>query len=97
MKKVHAVYFSGTGTTKKMVNHIADKLVQMLNLPKEEFDFSILENRKFEKVFTNEDLVVFGVPVIAGRVPNVLLKIFRHNKRKWSISSAYSIIWKQKL
>ncbi len=74
MKKVHAVYFSGTGTTKKMVNHIADKLVQMLNLPKEEFDFSILENRKFEKVFTNEDLVVFGVPVIAGRVPNVLLK-----------------------
>lgn len=74
MRAVHGVYFSGTGTTKKIVNFISDKLAERLNLKKEEFDFTLPNVRKEIKVFSSGDIVVFGVPVIAGRVPNVLLK-----------------------
>lgn len=74
IKKVLGMYFTGTGTTKKVVNHIAEKIAKDLNLEYEEFNFSVPANRKFEKVFSEDELVVFGVPVIAGRVPNLLLK-----------------------
>lgn len=74
MKKVHAVYFSGTGTTKKTVNFIAKKLSEKLNLQKEIFDFTLPNMRKEVKEFNIQDIVIFGVPVVAGRVPNVLLK-----------------------
>ncbi len=40
----------------------------------EDYDFTLPKVRKVEKSFTEEDLVVFGTPVIAGRVPNLLLK-----------------------
>lgn len=74
MKKVWAVYFSGTGTTKKTVNFIADKLAERLKIEKEIFDFTLPEARKDIKEFDKNDIVIFGTPVIAGRVPNVLLK-----------------------
>lgn len=74
MKKVYGAYFSGTGTTKKIVNYISDVLSKKLNLEKEEFDFTFPNVRKETKSFNSGDIVVFGVPVIAGRVPNVLLK-----------------------
>ncbi len=74
MKKVWAVYFSGTGTTKKTVNFIADKLAEKFKTKKEIFDFTLPEARKIVKEFDKNDIVIFGTPVIAGRVPNVLLK-----------------------
>ena len=74
MKKVWAVYFSGTGTTKKTVNFIADKLTGKFKTKKEIFDFTLPEARKIVKEFDKNDIVIFGTPVIAGRVPNVLLK-----------------------
>ena len=37
-------------------------------------NFSHPKVRKEEHVFDENDIVVFGTPVIAGRVPNVLLK-----------------------
>lgn len=74
MKNIYAAYFSGTGTTKKTVNFIAEKLSEKLSLLKKEFDFTLPEIRKEGKSFEKEDIVIFGVPVIAGRVPNVLLK-----------------------
>ena len=45
MKKVWAVYFSGTGTTKKTVNFIADKLAEKFKTEKEIFDFTLPEER----------------------------------------------------
>ncbi|MCI6153004.1 EFR1 family ferrodoxin [Fusobacterium perfoetens] len=74
IKKVWGMYFTGTETTKKVVNHIGKNLANKLNVEFEEYDFSLPSVRKVEKSFTTEDLVVFGVPVIAGRVPNLLLK-----------------------
>ena len=74
IKKVWAVYFSPTGTTKRAVEKVADTISQKLQLPKKVFDFTSPAVRKEAVSFGEEDVVVFGVPVYAGRVPNVLLK-----------------------
>ena len=71
--KVWAVYFTGTGNTKKTVRAIAKAACEVLDCPCEEYDFSLPASRERGLSFTDSDLVVFGVPVYAGRVPNVLL------------------------
>ena len=72
-KKVWAVYFSPTGGTEKVVTTMAKELAEQLALPYAVFDFTLPKAREEEAVFGAEDIVVFGTPVIAGRVPNVLL------------------------
>lgn len=72
--KVYAAYFSATGTTEKVVCAIADEIAEKLGLPVEKFDFTLPDARSVPKEFEADALVVFGTPVIAGRVPNVLLK-----------------------
>lgn len=77
-KRIWAAYFSGTGTTEKMVRTIAERLSEQMKLAAEhqpaEFNFTPPAVRREEKAFQEGDIVVFGVPVYAGRVPNVLLK-----------------------
>jgi len=73
-KKVWSVFFSATGTTQKIVAQIAGGISKELGLPEQSFDFTLPEARKEALRFTKDDLVVFGTPVIAGRVPNLLLK-----------------------
>ena len=73
-KRVWAVYFSGTDRTKLVVSRIADKIAELTGMERMEFDFTPLAARQDVKAFDADDLVVFGTPVIAGRVPNVLLK-----------------------
>lgn len=72
--KIWSVYFSPTGTTKKITTTIAGCLSMELKLPKEEYDFTPAEVRRQAADFTGEDIVVFGIPTYAGRIPNVLLK-----------------------
>jgi ferredoxin len=72
--KVWAVYFSATGTTKKVVEGIAEAIAEKMGVEYESYDFTTPEARKEPLSFSPEDLVVFGTPVYAGRVPNVLLK-----------------------
>ncbi|QEK11737.1 ferredoxin [Crassaminicella thermophila] len=75
-KKINAMYFSATGTTKKIVSALAEKISK--NIDDEAIinyiDFTLPEVRKKSVSFTEEDVVIIGVPVYAGRVPNVLLK-----------------------
>lgn len=70
------MYFSATGTTKKVVSAIANKMAE--NIHKEitinNIDFTLPEVRNELVCFTEEDVVIIGVPVYAGRVPNILLK-----------------------
>ncbi len=73
LKKIWAVYFSGTGTTRRTVERIASGLAEKLALPVEKVDFSRPQVRQQELRFDAADLVVFGTPVYAGRVPNGLL------------------------
>lgn len=73
LEKIWAVYFSGTGTTRRTVERIAGGIASRLNLPAESVDFSRPAVRQETLRFGEKDLVVFGTPVYAGRVPNVLL------------------------
>lgn len=74
VKKVYGMYFSGTGTTKKMVTYIASQLAKKLDCDYEPYDFTLPDVRKTVKEYSKDDIVVLGTPVIAGRVPNLLLK-----------------------
>ena len=73
IKKVWAVYFSGTGTTEKTVRRIAAGVAQALGAELAVYDFTTPAARQQELRFCAEELAVLGVPVYAGRVPNVLL------------------------
>ena len=73
IKKLYAVYFSATGTTEKIVRRIADGAGAVLGLAAETVDFTLPAARKEHYSFEEGDLVIFGVPVYAGRVPNLLL------------------------
>lgn len=73
-KRVCAAYFSATHTTKTIVTHIASTMAQALALPMETMDFTLPQARQQPLCFQPVDVVVFGTPVYAGRVPNVLLK-----------------------
>lgn len=77
LEKIWAVYFSGTGTTRRTVERIAGGIASRLNLPAESVNFSRPAVRQETLCFGEKDLVVFGTPVYAGRVPNVLLPFLR--------------------
>ena len=77
IKKVKAAYFTGTGTTEKIVTFISQEIARQLNIKLDILDFSLPSARIKPLVFTEEDLVIFGTFVVAGRVPNVLLPFFR--------------------
>ena len=71
---VWAAYFSATDTTKKVVTTIAQRLAQQAGVELKTFDFTPAPVRQEPKSFGEGDLVVFGTPVYAGRVPNLLIK-----------------------
>ena len=82
MKRVRAMYFSGTGTTAKVTSAVAYAMWENMKAAEGTTRYEKAPNINFtpkaarhEKyVFDEDDIVVFGTPVIAGRVPNVLLK-----------------------
>lgn len=73
ISKVYAVYFSATGTTQKVVARIASTLGQQLGAEVGTRNFTLPKGRAEPMVFGKGDVIVFGTPVYAGRVPNVLL------------------------
>lgn len=91
IKTVWAVYFSGTGTTEKVVTSLAGELAQSLGAEYKRFCFNLPKDREGELTFGGEDLVVFGVPVYAGRVPNLLLPFVR-DKVKGSATLAVPVV-----
>lgn len=75
-ERINMMYFSATGTTKKVVSGIANKILKNIGMKTtiKSIDFTLPEARKEPVSFTEQDVVIIGVPVYAGRVPNVLLK-----------------------
>jgi len=73
---INTMYFSPTDTTKRVVSQIAKKISENLDSKIEinNIDFTLPIARKEPVAFIDKDLVIIGVPVYAGRVPNVLLK-----------------------
>ncbi len=73
MQRVWAVWWSATGTTKKVVKTVAEAVAKG-EVPVEEWSFTLPAQREGWPAFGPEDVVVLGTPTYAGRVPNVLLK-----------------------
>ncbi len=74
INKVWAVYFSATGTTEKVAQYMARTIAQTIGAEYGVIDFTLPHARDGALSFDMNELVIFGTPVIAGRVPNVLLK-----------------------
>ncbi|AVP63783.1 MULTISPECIES: EFR1 family ferrodoxin [Clostridium] len=78
-KRINTMYFSATDTTKEVVYGIAEKLSEDFRIKEKinSIDFTLPKVREKVVTFSKEDIVVVGVPVYAGRVPNVLLKYLK--------------------
>ncbi len=76
IKKVWAVFFSPTGGTQKVATTVAQTVAMELNAAYDTYNFTLPQNRENEANFGEGDLVILGTPVIAGRVPNLLLAYF---------------------
>ena len=73
IKKVCAVYFSPAGSTKDVVERISAKIAAALGVPFTSIDFTLPAARTEKYRFSAEELVVFGTPTYAGRIPNKAL------------------------
>jgi len=78
-KKVYTIntmYFSATDTTQKVVSGIARRISENFDRDTSisSIDFTFPKVRTEPVAFTKDDVVIIGVPVYAGRVPNILLK-----------------------
>lgn len=73
IKRVVSVYFSPTGTTGKVAEHIANNVSKKLSVVMEINNFTLPKERKNKLEFQKGDLIILGTPVYAGRVPNVIL------------------------
>ena len=74
MKRVNLMYFSPTATTKTIVEAIGKRLVDTKGLERgNTIDFTLPKQRESGQNFESNDILLIGVPVYAGRVPNILL------------------------
>ena len=89
--KIIQAYFSPTGGTKKVVTTAAEALAQALQLPVETVDFTQPAGRAKDIEVPADALLVVGVPVYAGRVPNKLLP-FVHEHIKGAKSPVLALV-----
>ena len=73
ISKVHAVFFSPTGNAKKVICTVADAVGTALGVPVAYDDFTLPQARQETRSYGPGDLVIFGTPTYAGRIPNKLL------------------------
>lgn len=73
-----------------MITQIAETLAENIDnkTPLENIDFTLPKVRNKQISFTEDDVVLVGVPVYAGRVPNVLLKYLNSIKGNGAIAVA---------
>ena len=63
--KTTGIYFSPTGTTKSVILHILSEF----EVEQEEIDLTPYESRNQSHSFSENELVIIGIPVYGGRVP----------------------------
>ncbi|SCZ81534.1 EFR1 family ferrodoxin [Acidaminobacter hydrogenoformans] len=67
-KNLSLIYFSPTGNTKKVVEAVGAGLGNAENV----YDLTLVKGRAAALAFGSEDVVVFGAPVYAGRIPELM-------------------------
>ena len=84
INKCKCVFFSPTGTTKKIVNEIANGIGIK---EKENIDFTKLALRNQNQIpFENNELAIIGVPVYSGRIPILAEKFIKNLKAEKTLS-----------
>lgn len=78
MNELKLVYFSPTGTTRKVIMEAA----RSIELKSVSFDFSVYKEKKPSLKFSENDFALFGVPVYAGRVPELFTEYLKNIKGK---------------
>lgn len=76
MNELGLVYFSPTGTTRKVIMEAA-KNIEMKSVS---YDLTIHKEKKPVLKFKKNDFVLFGIPVYSGRVPETFLEYFENLK-----------------
>ncbi len=71
--RITAVYFSPTGNARTAARCAAQSLGAHLGVPVSELDITPPAARQHQYAFTENDLVLFSLPVYAGRLPNKIL------------------------
>ena len=75
IEKVHALYFSPTGTTAAITTYLAKSIAALLpEVSLEILDFTLPPAREKVPDIRQGEVAVVGFPVYAGRLPNLLLK-----------------------
>lgn len=72
MNELKLVYFSPTGTTRKVIMEVGKNI----DLKSVSFDLTIHKEKKPSLQFGKHDFVLFGIPVYGGRVPQTFLNYF---------------------
>lgn len=81
--EIKTVYFSPTQTSEKIVMTIGKKLAKKLEVPLKEMNITKKENRedinnenneKNIPEFSSDDILILGLPVYAGRIPEIVEK-----------------------
>ena len=72
MNELKLVYFSPTGTTRKVIMEVA----RNIDLKSVSFDLTIHKEKRAPLQFKKDDFVLFGIPVYSGRVPKTFLEYF---------------------
>lgn len=71
--RIYAVYFSPAGSTGSVTEYIAGIIAKKYNAACKVIDFTLPEMRQVKYSFDENDLVIFGMPTYAGRIPNKAL------------------------
>ena len=74
IKRINTFYLSPTGNTKKVCEQLAKSLSdEVVSYDRTDFD------KRWERVvFTEEDMVIIGVPCYFGRMPQIVKEFFRY-------------------
>lgn len=77
IERVYAVYFSPAGATRRLTTLLARALAEGFDAPMEVMDITLPAAREERHSFGAGDLVVFGSPTYAGKLPNKLLPYWK--------------------
>lgn len=73
IKRIWQIYFSATGTTEKIIKTIAGEIAAETGAEILTYDFTLPAARETFPKLGPDDMVVFGLPTYAGRLPNLML------------------------
>lgn len=82
-KCIRAFYFSPTGTTKAVITYFAQSLARHLEVDFFVQSYTLSEERDADFSIDPEDVLIWGSPVYAGRIPNKTLDFVKAKIKGW--------------